>query len=157
MPKTKFQDFIYTIIMVIVMVYGMVCYNIAVNMGGLNNHVFLEALKELPIMGAIAFILEFFIVGNLAKHLAFKIVDPKSDKPIMLTLAISAIIVCIMCPVMSFIGSTLFGFTGVTNIIAKWLQTWVLNFPMALCFQIFYAGPLVRLIFRNIFKKQLKD
>ena len=157
MPKTKFQDFIYTIIMVIIMVYGMVCYNISINIGELNNHVFLEALKELPIMGVIAFILEFFIVGRLAKYLAFKIVNPKSDKPIMITLAISAIIVCIMCPVMSFIGSTLFGFTSMTNIIAKWLQTWVLNFPIALCFQIFYAGPLVRLIFRCFFKKQLKN
>ena len=117
MPKTKFQDFIYTIIMVIIMVYGMVCYNISINIGELNNHVFLEALKELPIMGVIAFILEFFIVGHLAKYLAFKIVDPKCDKPIMITLAISAIIVCIMCHVMSFIGRTLFGFTIMTNII----------------------------------------
>ena len=62
-----------------------------------------------------------------------------------------------MCPIMSFIGSTLFGVTSITNIITKWLQTCVLNFPMALCFQIFYAGPLVRLIFRCIFKKQLKE
>ena len=58
MPKTKFQDFIYTIIMVIVMVYAMVCYNISINMGGLNNSIFLFALKELPLMGAIAFLLE---------------------------------------------------------------------------------------------------
>ena len=158
MPKTKFQDFIYTVIMVIIMVYGMVCYNISINIGGLNNQVFLEALKELPIMGVIAFILEFFIVGRLAKYLTFKIVNPKSDKPIIITLAISAIIVCMMCPIMSFIGSTLLGVTSITNIITKWLQTWVLNFPMALCFQIFYVGPLVvRLIFRCIFKKQLKN
>ena len=143
--------------MVIVMVYAMVCYNIALSLGDMKNAIFKMALGELPIMGVIAFILEFFIVGHLAKYLAFKIVDPKCDKPIMITLAISAIIVCIMCPVMSFIGSTLFGFTSMTNIIAKWLQTWVLNFPIALCFQIFYAGPLVRLIFRCIFKKQLKD
>lgn len=27
MPQTKFQDFIYTVIMVPVMVYAMVCYN----------------------------------------------------------------------------------------------------------------------------------
>lgn len=33
MPKTKFQDFIFTIIMVIVMVYAMVCYNIAFDKG----------------------------------------------------------------------------------------------------------------------------
>ena len=50
MPKTKFQDFIFTIIMVIVMVYAMVCYNISINIGGMSNKVFIMALGELPIM-----------------------------------------------------------------------------------------------------------
>lgn len=54
MPKTKFQDFIYTLIMVIVIVYGMVCYNISLNVWGLQIFAFLETLKELPIMGTIA-------------------------------------------------------------------------------------------------------
>ena len=67
MPKTKFQDFIYTIIMVIVMVYAMVCYNIALSLGGMKNTVFKMALGELPIMGVIAFILEFFFVGIITK------------------------------------------------------------------------------------------
>ena len=49
MPKTKFQDFIFTIIMVIVMVYAMVCYNIAFD-NGVGNDIFLLALHELPIM-----------------------------------------------------------------------------------------------------------
>ena len=67
MPKTKFQDIIYTIIMVIFMVYSMVLYNVSVNMGGLSNKVFLIALTELPIMGAIAFLLEFFFVRKISK------------------------------------------------------------------------------------------
>jgi hypothetical protein len=58
-----------------------------------------------------------------------------------------------MCPVMSFFGSVLFNFNGIENIIAKWLQIWVINFPMALFLQIFYVGPLVRLIFKKIFKQ----
>lgn len=157
MPKTKFQDFIYTIIMVIVMVYGMVCYNVALNMGGVSNQVFIAALGELPIMGAIAFVLEFFFIGKLSQKLAFRLVNPKEDKQIFVILAISTMIVCLMCPIMSFFGSVLFGFNGVENIFAKWIQTWALNFPMALCYQIFYAGPFVRLIFRTLFKKQLKD
>lgn len=36
MPKTKFQDVVYTIIMVIVMVYAMICYNIS-NRNGRNE------------------------------------------------------------------------------------------------------------------------
>lgn len=70
MPKNKFQDAVFTVIMVIVMVYAMVCYNISTNMGGLSNEVFLMALKELPLMGVIAFILEFFLIGKLAQKIA---------------------------------------------------------------------------------------
>ena len=37
-----------------------------------------------------------------------------------------------------------------------WIQTWGMNFPMAILYQLFYCGPFVRLIFRTIFheKKQ---
>jgi hypothetical protein len=154
MPKTKFQDFIYTIIMVVIMVYGMVCYNVALSAGEMSNQVFLISLRELPIMGAIAFILEFFFVGNIAKKIAFKLVNPAEDKPILITLAISAVIVSIMCPVMSFFGSVIFNFNGIENLIATWLQIWVINFPMALCLQIFYAGPFVRFVFKRIFKNK---
>jgi hypothetical protein len=154
MPKTKLEDFIYTIIMVIVMVYGMICYNVAINMGAMSNQVFIIALGELPIMCTIAFILEFFFIGKLSKTIAFKLVNPKQDKPIFVIIVMSAIIVSIMCPVMSFIGSVLFNFNGIENIISKWLQTFVINFPMALCFQIFYAGPFVRFIFKKIFERE---
>ena len=157
MPKTKFQDFIYTLIMVIVMVYAMVCYNIAMSTGGLTNEVFLMAFGELPIMGVIAFILEFFILGELAQKLAFRLVNPKEDKQIFVILAISSMIVCLMCPIMSFFGSVLFNFNGVENIFANWIRISVMNFPMALCWQIFYAGPFVRFIFKRIFKKQLEN
>jgi hypothetical protein len=153
MPKTKFQDFIYTIIMVIVMVYAMICYNVAINTGGMSNQVFVMALGELPILGVIAFVLEFFFIGNLAKKVAFKLINPKEEKPIIVTLMISGIIVCFMCPIMSFFGTILFNFNDLGNVFPKWLQTWTLNFPMALCLQIFYAGPLVRFIFRKLFKQ----
>ena len=35
MPKNKLQEVIFTILMVFVMVYAMVCYNIALNTGGI--------------------------------------------------------------------------------------------------------------------------
>ena len=40
MPKNKFQEVIFTIMMVFVMVYAMICYNISLNMGGMSNEVF---------------------------------------------------------------------------------------------------------------------
>ena len=39
MPKTKLQNIIFTIIMAFVMVYAMVCYNIALDKGGMTNEI----------------------------------------------------------------------------------------------------------------------
>ena len=151
MPKTKFQEVVFTIMMVFVMVYAMICYNISLNIGGMANHVFLDAFHELVIMGPVAFILDFFLYGSLSKKLAFRIVNPAEDKPIMIILVISSITVCLMCPSMSLAATLLFKNAG-TEFIAVWLQTTALNFPMAFFWQIFFAGPLVRKIFGAIFK-----
>ncbi len=151
MPKTKFQEVVFTIMMVFVMVYAMICYNISLNIGGMANHVFLDAFHELVIMGPVAFILDFFLYGSLSKKLAFRIVNPAEDKPIMIILVISSITVCLMCPSMSLVATLLFKNAG-TEFIAVWLQTTALNFPMAFFWQIFFAGPLVRKIFGAIFK-----
>lgn len=153
MPKTKFQEVIFTIMMVFVMVYAMICYNIALNIGGMSNEVFLSAFHELIIMGPIAFVLDFFFVGAIAKKKAFKIVNPEKENPFHLVLAISFISVAFMCPLMSLFATILFKHAG-SQFVAVWLQTCVFNFPMALCWQIFYAGPLVRFLFRLIFREK---
>lgn len=155
MPKTKLQEVVFTILMVFVMVYAMICYNIALNMGGMSNIVFLNAFHELVIMGPIAFILDFFLYGSLSKKLAFRIVTPGVDKPIMIILAISSITVCLMCPTMSFWATLIFQNPGI-EFIPSWLQTVACNFPMALCWQVFFCGPLVRAIFRTLFQRQLE-
>lgn len=151
MPKNLFQEIIFTLIMVVVMVYAMICYNIALDFGELNNTVFVAAFSELWYMGLIAFAFELLIVGPLAKKLAFRIVNPAQQAPIMVTLAISAITVCLMCPVMSLMATLIIKQPSAANFFAVWVQTTAFNFPMALCWQIFFAGPLVRLIFRAIF------
>lgn len=150
MPKNKFQDVVYTIIMATIMVYGMVVYNVALNMGGVSGATFIAALHELPIMVPIAFILEFFIVGKIAKALAFTVVRP-TDRPQFITYAISICICCIMCPIMSLVATILF---KDTKTFGTWVQTWAMNFPMALLYQLFYCGPFVRLIFRSIFREK---
>ena len=49
MPKTKFENIVFTLFMSFLMVYAMICYNIALNMGGMSNQVFLLAFHELII------------------------------------------------------------------------------------------------------------
>lgn len=153
MPKTRFQNVIFTAIMAFVMVYAMICYNIALNIGGMSNQVFAMAFGELKIMWPVAFILELFIVDKLAHILAMRIVTPGVDKPLFIILAISSMIVCIMCPTMSFIATILFKDTAESGFVGVWFQTIVMNFPMAFFWQIFYAGPFVRLIHRVIFER----
>lgn len=77
MPKNKFQDVIYTIIMASVMVYGMVAYNIVLNTGSMQNWVFLAVFHEWPIMTVIAILLELVFVGKLAMKVAFRLVNPR--------------------------------------------------------------------------------
>ena len=114
MPKNKFQEVIFTIMMVFVMVYVMICYNIALNTGGLDSSVFLSAFRELVIMAPVAFILDFFFVGHMAKRAAFRIVDPRKENPFHLVLAISAVSVMWMCPLMSLAATILFKMQAVS-------------------------------------------
>ena len=150
MPKNKVQDAIFTAIMAIIMVFGMIVYNVALNTGGVSGETFLLALHELPIMAPIAFILEFFVVGKLAKRLAFSFMKP-TDRPQFITYAVSICICCIMCPIMSLIATMLF---KDTHTFGTFIQTWGMNFPCAVLWQMFYCGPLVRLIFRLIFREK---
>ena len=155
MPETKFQDFIYTLIMAFLMVYVMICYNISIHTGGLNNFVFIEVFKELPFMWIVAIILEFFLIGKIAHKLTFKVLDPKKVPNIIICYGISIVIVSFMCPIMSLVATIFINKPSLDIFISSWIQSMVLSFPMALCFQLFYAGPFVRFIFKLIFKNKL--
>ena len=150
MPKNLFQNVIFTLMMSFLMVYVMICYNICLNVGGMSNQVFLMAFGELKIMWPVAFVLEFFIVRKIAQKLAFTVMKP-TDRPQFITYAISICICCIMCPIMSLVATILF---KDQHTFGTWIHTWAMNFPMAICWQMFYCGPLVRLIFRTIFRKK---
>lgn len=153
MPKNKFQEVIFTIIMVFFMVYAMICYNIVLNTGTMTNETFLLAFHELTFMGPIAFVLDFFIVSKLAFACASRMVDFRSCHPFSMILAISVASVAFMCPMMSFFATLFFKHAG-NQFIAVWLQTTFMNFPVAFFWQLIYAGPIVRFIFRHIFPEK---
>lgn len=150
MPQNKFQNVVYTLIMAVIMVYGMIVYNVALNTGGVTNQTFLMALSEMPIMVPVAAVLEFFVVEKLATMLAFKVVRP-TNRPQVITFAISTMIVAIMCPTMSLVATLLFKEPS----LGTWVQTFGLNLPAALLWQLLYCGPFCRLVFRTIFRRQL--
>ena len=151
MPKTLLEKVVFTIVMAAIMVYGMIVYNVALATGGVTNATFLMALREMPIMVPVACILEFFVVEKLATALAFTFMRP-TDRPQFITYAISLMIVCIMCPVMSLVATILFKEPS----FGTWVHTWGFNMPMALCWQMLYCGPLSRFIFRLLFRRGAK-
>lgn len=155
MPRNKFQTIIFTLLMTFFMVYVMICYNISLNMGSMKNQIFLLAFHEMIIMWPVAIIIELLIGERITMKLAKRIIAPVMENSIFIVLLISALTVCVMCPIMSLIAVILFKNPG-TEIVAVWLNTVVFNFPMALMSQIFFVGPFVRLIFGSIFKRDVE-
>ena len=156
MPKTKFQNFIFTLMAAILMAYCMILYSVAINSPeGLINQTFLIALKEFPIEGIIVFLLAFFVASPIAKKLAFRIVEPKEDNKMFIILSIQTFTVLTMVGLMSIYA--LFAQQLInSNVICNYIVLYCKNFIMAYPLQIFFVGPLVRNVFRIIFKKQLQ-
>lgn len=153
MPRTKFEKLIFTILMVIVMAYGMICYNIALEMNGLSNQVFLLGLAELVIVGPIAFLLDWFVVSKLVMKKAGQIVNMERDNPIMMMLVISILTVMFMCPIMSLIVTIFFNGISI-ELFSMWIEKMAFNYPMAIFWQLFFAGPFVRFVFKSLFSNK---
>ncbi|WP_313339771.1 DUF2798 domain-containing protein [Lacrimispora sp.] len=155
MPRNKFQTIIFTLLMTFFMVYVMICYNIALEMGSMKNQIFLLAFHEMIIMWPAAILIELLIGERLTMKLVKRIVTPVMEQPIFMILLISTMTVCVMCPIMSLIAVILFKNPG-TEIVSVWINTVVFNFPMALFSQIFFVGPLIRMIFGILFKRETR-
>mgnify|MGYP004523481631 FL=1 len=156
MPQTKFQSFVFTLMTAILMAYFMIVYNVAISSNdGLVNQTFLIALKEFRIEVIIVFFLAYFIASPIAKKLAFRIVDPKKDNKMLIILSIQTFTVLVMVALMSIYALFIQHLVN-SNIICNYITLFIKNFIMAYPLQIFFVGPVVRNVFRIIFKKQLK-
>ena len=152
MPKTKFQNLIFTLMTVILMSYSMIVYSVAINSSdGLINQTFLISLKEFPIECIIVFVLAYFVASPIAKKLAVRIVNPKEDNKMFIILSIQTFTVIVMVSLMSIYALFVQHLIN-NNIICNYILLYCKNFIMAYPLQIFFVGPLVRNIFRIIFK-----
>lgn len=157
MPKTKFQNFIFTLMTAVLMAYSMIVYNVAISSAdGLVNQTFLVALKEFLLEGIIVFVLAYFVASPIAKKLAFRIVNPKDDNKMFIILSIQTFTVLTMVGLMSIYA--LFAQHLINNnVMCNYIVLYCKNFIMAYFLQVFFVGPLVRNVFRIIFKKQLQS
>jgi len=153
MPRTKVQKLFFIFLTVLISVIAFAIYNVAISMGSMSNRVFLIASKEVPVELVIAFSLEVLFVARSAENIAFRIIDPRTERPIFIILAITCSTVLIMCPAMSLAATLLYnGIT--TELFSHWLQKLVYNFPFAFFSQIFLIGPLVRFLFGLLFRQE---
>lgn len=156
MPQTKFQNFVFTLMTAILMAYFMIVYNVAISSNdGLVNQTFLIALKEFRIEVIIVFFLAYFIASPIAKKLAFRIVDPKKDNKMLIILSIQTFTVLVMVALMSIYALFIQHLVN-SNIICNYITLFIKNFIMAYPLQIFFVGPVVRNVFRIIFKSNIK-
>ncbi|HHD2753224.1 TPA: DUF2798 domain-containing protein [Clostridium perfringens] len=150
MGNTKFQKFIFTLMMCFGMVLCMTVYNMILN-DGLNSSLLSNLFKDFWFGFIVALFLDVFVVSKLAKPLAFKIVKPtENTHPLKIVIAISTCMVIGMVLLMSLYGSIVVaGF----NLEAIKIYPYCIarNFIVALPLNLLIISPLVRFSFGKVF------
>jgi len=164
MPKTKFQRFIFGLIMSYSMTIGMEVYNVAIKEGvtlapgGLSTMslaIFPVALKEASFMGLFVLLFSNLWGNRLGAKIAEKHCSPDRDSPYLCRLMRQAATVGIMCPTMSLCASILFTILldgkPIAQLPAIWAGTVLKNFPMAFFWNMYAASPFTHWAFERIF------
>lgn len=158
-PENKKEAFYFGIMMCFGMVVIMTFYNFAIN-GLIGKMTFMEGLISFVSGFVVALILDFLIVGPLAKKIAFMLPFDKTNK-VYVVIMISTCMVIGMASCMSFYGFMVSYFnnslTG-DSLITSYLSIFIKNFVVAYPLQLIIMGPIVRGIFVKFIKsnKQTK-
>ena len=166
MPQTKFQGFVFGVIMSYAMAIGMEVYNIAIKMGfdaragglsGMTDSVFPAALAEAAYMGLFVLLFSNLWGNRLGAAFAARRCDPARDNPYFCRLLRQAGTVAVMCPTMSLVASILFsgvrGGVPAAQLPAVWTGTVLKNFPMAFFWNMFAAAPFSHWLFGRLFRR----
>ncbi|EKQ57455.1 MULTISPECIES: DUF2798 domain-containing protein [unclassified Clostridium] len=148
MGKNKKENFVFTLICCTLMVLGMTIYNVILR-NGLSSSITTDVvIGFLPIF-CIALIVDWFLVGKIAKSIVSKLVNHDSPiiKKILLT---SFFMVCGMCFSLSLI--TLIIHQGISRELPlNFAITLIRNFICALPLQLIIVGPIARAIFFKLY------
>lgn len=179
MPQNRFERAAFAFLTVVVTVHAYVFYSLYVVNGqtlmSLNNaDSVLGAISKqggvymfggfLPIWAvvlvefAFAFALEVFVGSPASFKLACRVFNPRETNPVLFETAIICATAGIMCPAMSFIAAFLYypyyaGF-DVISLLAMWLKLVCFNFPFAVLSQLFFIQPLIRTVFKAVFRRK---
>ncbi|MGN1098303.1 MAG: hypothetical protein ACI4SS_05350 [Clostridia bacterium] len=181
MPRNQFQRMVFALLTVLVTVHAYVFYSLYV----VNGNTLMQLNHQSGVIAAInsqggvymfgtylsvwavvlvefcfAYLLEVVMGSPCSFKLAMKVFDPEPTHPMLFESAIICATVGLMCPAMSLIAAFLYypyyaGFS-VIGLLASWLRLVCFNFPFAFFTQLFFIQPLVRTVFRLIFRKDIE-
>lgn len=180
MPNNQFQRMVFAFLTVVVTVHAYVFYSLYIVNGGTLMAVtgqsgVLAAInaqggvmlcgRMVPIWAVIlvefclAYLLEVAMGSPLSFKLACKVFDPRQTHPVLFETAIICTTVGLMCPAMSFLAAFLYypyyqGF-HILTLLANWLKLVCFNFPFAYFTQLFFIQPLIRTVFKLLFRKDI--
>jgi hypothetical protein len=147
-PTTKREDFYFGLMMCAGMVVVMTTYNLIRN-DLLGTMPWSGILVQFILGFIVAFLLELFVVGPVAKKIASTVLNEKSKKVVAI-LIISLLMVVGMVSSMSLfgLGSAYFsnGLNG-ESLLASYFSILFNNLIFALPLQLIVMGPLVRYLF----------
>jgi hypothetical protein len=121
--------------------------------------------RMLPIWAVIliefcfAYGLECIMGSPCSFKLAAKVFNPAETHPVLFETAIICATVGLMCPAMSFLAAWFYypyyaGF-HLATLLANWLKLVCFNFPFAVFSQLFFIQPLIRTVFKFLFRKDI--
>ena len=168
---------VFAFLTVLVTVHAYIFYSLYV----INGNTFMSITGESSVLGAInamggvsvlgtpvpiwavvliefvlAYSLEIFMGSPCSFKLAAKVFNPAETHPVIFETAIICATVGLMCPAMSFLAAWLYypyamGF-NIFTLLANWLRLVCFNFPFAFFTQLFFIQPLIRTVFKFIFR-----
>ena len=155
MPKTKLESVVFTALMGFCMVFSMTCYTGVLRAGGVTYGLFAQSIREMWIEFAFVFLLVFFGVSRIAPRIALKLLHPRELPQILFTLVVQGLTVSMVVPAVTLFASLLHGGVNL-GFFPRWIQLAGQCFPAAPILQVFYIGPLVRWLFRLLFRRNEK-
>ncbi|MFD2114194.1 DUF2798 domain-containing protein [Paenibacillus yanchengensis] len=153
MPTTRKESLYFGLIMCFGMVLFMTLYNFYLN-DSFGQISFLGGVTDFFIGFIVAIILDLYLVGPIAKKIAFKL-TANTTNVLYKVLTISICMVIGMAFFMSIYGlviSYFYNNFSSNSIIMEFLSVFSKNFIVALPLQIIIMGPIVRFIFIKYIK-----
>lgn len=181
MPENQFERMAFAFLTVLVTVHAYVFYSLYVVNGPLLMQITGEdsVIHALNAQGGVYMIgrmmpvwavvlVEFVLAWGLectvgspcSFRLACKNFEPGKTHPVIFESAVICATVGLMCPAMSFLAAWLYYPYGagfhILTLLANWLKLVCLNSPFAFFSQLFLIQPLVRTVFRLLFRKRIQ-